>query len=572
MKILMVHGVGHCENTPGYYGAWVKAIMAQLAAAGATEAPECLGAEFDDIFDRYPHGAWTYLKALAELTIAPVLHPSRDFGDDVRWKAGMVAQLCVEDDLRDELRELLHTMISEFQPDIIAAHSLGSLMTYDYLHNDPRAAAVSANATLITFGSQINNLFAHAKLFPGPAKVPNVRFWYHLYNEQDHVLTAPINITAPNFLQVLTPSGAGHDPVASAEGPGYLDHPETAARVWSALATAAGARTFRRTLATTKKLTAKPKRRALLVGINKYPDPANQLEGCVNDTFLMSALLQERGFEPEDIRVVLDERATANGIRERLSWLLDGAADGMERVLFYSGHGAQMPGYNAAEKIDHVDECLVPWDFAWSKDTAITDDDLFGLYSNLPFGARFFAVFDCCHAGGMHRDGGPRVRGIAPPDDIRHRMLRWDSRLQMWRERELEPLNDAFGGDGHVKNNFMGKNGATYRIGRGMKGRVLSASVYKKLPPDERGPFLPVIVEACQEGGLSYEYRDGVTSYGAFTYSLAKTLRQKPSSTFLSAVTNAATTLKSLGYKQEPQLIGPSVIVKKRIPGRGRRK
>ena len=34
-----------------------------------------------------------------------------------------------------------------------------------------------------------------------------------------------------------------------------------------------------------------------------------------------------------------------------------------------------------------------------------------------------------------------------------------------------------------------------------------------------------MIYEACQEGQLSYEYRDGATSYGAFTFSMAKVLR-----------------------------------------------
>ena len=566
MKVLMIHGVGHCENTPGYYGAWVNAIQSGLVAAGAKpDSLEFRGLEFDGIFDSYPHGAWTYVEALAELLAAPVLHPSRDF--DVRWSAGMVAQLCVEDDLRRDLRNLLCHAIEQEQPDLIAAHSLGSLIAYDFLHNDPRGASVAKDATLLTFGSQINNVFAHAKLFPGPCAVPNVKFWYHLFNHQDHVLTASIDINDPSFLQVLTPSPAGHDPVGTPQQPGYLTHRNTAASVWTALATDRGARQFTRTLAATRKLTAKPRRRALLIGINDYPDPANRLEGCVNDTFLVSALLQERGFDPEDIRVVLNERATATGIRERLQWLLEGAGDGMERVLFYSGHGAQMPGYNPAETVDHVDECLVPYDFAWTKDTAITDDDLFGLYANLPFGARFFAMFDCCHAGGIHRDGGPRVRGLMPPDDIRHRLLRWDATLQMWRARKLAPINDAFGGDNATQTQFMGTNRATYRLGRGMRGRTLSERIYKKLPPDQRGPYLPVIIEACQEAKLSYEYRDGVTSYGAFTYSFVKALRQKPASTFLQVVTHAAETLTALDYQQQPQLIGPGAIVRKRIPG-----
>ena len=52
----------------------------------------------------------------------------------------------------------------------------------------------------------------------------------------------------------------------------------------------------------------------------------------------MSAMLQECGFAPEEIRMVLNERATAKGILDRLHWLLDDLQSGDERVLFYSGH------------------------------------------------------------------------------------------------------------------------------------------------------------------------------------------------------------------------------------------
>jgi len=578
MKILLVHGIGHCENTPDYYEPWKKAIAANLAARGFTGTVEFDGLIYDDIFNQHSDSPAVYAAAVAELLsaaawhsiadpIGNLLHPSRGFGDEVRWKAGMVAQLCVESALRRDLRNLLATKLAEFAPDVIAAHSLGSLVTYDFFHNDSRGATAAPDATYLTFGSQINNVFAHSRLFPGPTKVPGVKFWFHLYNQDDHVLTAPIKISDDKFLQVSTRSDAGHDPIGDAASPGYLNHPETLDKVWSALATRGGARVFKQTLQVVRAVKAKPRRRALLVGINNYPDPANRLEGCVNDTFLMSSLLQERGFEPTDIRVVLDDRATAQGIKERMEWLLDGAEDGMERVFFYSGHGAQMPGYNSAEKIDHVDECLVPWNFNWTKENAITDDDFFTLYSNLPFKARFFSIFDCCHAGGMHRDGGPKVRGLAPPDDIRHRLLYWDKAEQMWRERELDKLNDQFGGTPTEKSAYMGRNGATYRLGRGMRGRVLPERVYKRLPPDQRGPYLPVIIEACQEQSLSYEYRDGVTSYGAFTYSLAKNLRAAPHSTFVQAVTRTAKTLAHLGYRQEPQIIGPSSIVNKPVPG-----
>lgn len=578
MKLLLVHGVGHCESNPDYYEPWKNAITAQLRDRGFAGPLEFEGLLYDDLFEKHSASPAVYAAAVGELLssavwhavadpIGELLHPSRGPGDDVRWKVGMVAQLVAEGGLRTELCNLLDAKLKDFAPDLVMAHSLGSLVTYDYLHNDKRGGKLVKPFSYVTFGSQINNVFVHSRLFPGPIKMPPVKNWFHLFNELDPVLTAPIKVDNDKFLQVLTPSDAGHDPIGNTVAPGYLNHPATIDSLWSRLAQGVSAKVFKQQLAVYRRGVAKPRRRALLVGINDYPDPANRLEGCVNDTFLVSAMLQERGFDPEDIRVVLNERATAQGIRERLSWLLDGAGYGMERVFFYSGHGAQMPGYNAQEKVDHADECLVPYDFGWTRETAIVDDDFFALYRHLPYNARFFAVFDCCHSGGIHRNGGPRVRGVLPPDDIRHRHLCWDAREQMWHQRELPPLNPDFGGSKKERAAWMGSDGATLRLGRGMRARVQSADAYQRLPREQRGPYLPVIMEACDEGSLSYEYRDGVTSYGAFTFAMVKNLRAQPQTSFVKVVERTRETLRNLGYPQVPQLLGPATIIRHAVPG-----
>jgi hypothetical protein len=612
MKILLVHGVGHSETNPQYYEPWKQEITAGLTAAGFQGVPDYTGLLYDDIFEKHYAGPGTYVTALTELAATAVeheiidpiadfihglLHPSRDLvygGDTVRWSAGMVAQFAIEDGLRRDLRDrfaaALATVyakaLADGQPLLLAAHSLGSLLTYDFLHNDKRAAQYPG-LTYLTFGSQINNTFVRDRLWPEKPAMPSVHVWFHLYNKFDPVFTADIAIpTATNFQSVPTPSHAGHSPIKTADGPGYLDHPNTQQSVWPAIwsdvwpvsAPVAAARNLIRTFAAVRSTAPratrtaklpKPRRRALLIGLNDYPDPQNCLEGCVNDTFLVSAMLQERGFKAEDIRVVLNKRATAAAIRERLVWLLEDVADGMERVLFYSGHGAQLPGYNAAEKIDHVDECLVPYDFAWTKETAITDDDFYRLYSDLPFTARFFTIFDCCHAGGMTRDGSHKVRGITPPDDIRHRLLEWNQKEQMWKDRKFaEPINKNYGGTAEERRQMMGKNGVTYRLGRGMKlRRHLSKAGAQQLVKDKQGLYLPVLLEACGEGQLSYEYRFGTVSYGAFTYSLVKNLRNAPASSFTQLMTQTTETLTTLGYAQAPQLVGPTKVLDSPVPG-----
>ena len=205
--------------------------------------------------------------------------------------------------------------------------------------------------------------------------------------------------------------------------------------------------------------------------------------------------------------------------------------------------------------------------FRLTEEHAITDKDFYRLYSDLPFGARFFAMFDCCHSGGLTRAGSHKVRAIDSPDDIRHRMMRWDPARQMWRERPLPSLNPDFGGDEDDKRDYMGANRATYKIGRAMRLRRMSRSKYQALDEECRGPFLPVLLEACQEGQLAYEYRHGVTSYGAFTYSVVKTLRATPRVTFSGLVAKANATLKWLGYDQAAQVLGPKPILNHAVPG-----
>jgi hypothetical protein len=434
---------------------------------------------------------------------------------------------------------------------------------------------VGCSLVYVTFGSQLGNPFVVRNLTPGRLEPLDVERWYHLYNEEDDVFTARIRLPeAANFLQVETyfdiEDWLDHSPVQ------YLSHPATVNRVWVPLAREAGVQdqpeaTRERTRALVKPPAAvRPhRRRALLIGIDQYPDPAARLEGCVNDVFLMSSVLQECGFAAENIRVCLNERATADAIVERLDWLLDDPRTEDELVFFFSGHGARLPTYGEGDQVDRMDETLVPHDFDWSPESCVTDDRIFNLYSQLPYETRLVMMFDCCHSGGMHRAGGQKIRGINPPDDIRHRGMYWNSALQMWEERELPPLNEGYSSDETVNQRFMGNNRCTSRLGRAMTLRTLSEGEYRGLTKGKRapvGPYLPVVIEACQEDQYAHEYRHGVTSYGAFTYALANLLRQRKDISFEKLVEAAGDNLQKLGYVQQPQILGPAAILKSKVP------
>jgi hypothetical protein len=161
----------------------------------------------------------------------------------------------------------------------------------------------------------------------------------------------------------------------------------------------------------------------------------------------------------------------------------------------------------------------------------------------------------------MHRQGGAKVRGLNPPDDIRHRELKWDKKTDMWVLRDFKRLNRAFSSKPAVNASFFGDEGTSTRIGRASLLRGQPEAEYRlarrRAGRAPVGPYLPLIVEACREKEFSYEYRHGVTSHGAFTYVLCQELRRRKRISFKQLVEVAAAKLADLGYEQRPQILGP---------------
>jgi hypothetical protein len=576
LTLLCVHGIGHQEIDPQFRDSWKEAVTTAVQACDPEAEPAIDFFEYDTLFDHAPLNPATYGFAFAKLLSSSILHGigdalhrprgMADLPEAVKWTAGMVAQWTAEKSLRERTRDALLAQLRVKPYDAILAHSLGSLVCYDAFVRNPAAIG---DKVFVSLGSQIGNP-AVRDVFAGRIQALSGRKWYHLFNPDDHVLTCPIELQADNFEQVNAPFDIPND-ILNHSATWYLGHANAIATVWRDLAGGPQPRAFTNAARGFAKSMAKPTQRALLVGINDYPDPADKLEGCVNDVFMMSSVLQESGFSPEDIRVVLDDRATAKGILDRMHWLLDGVRDGDQRVLFYSGHGAQIPGYGATEEPDRVDECLVPFDFDWSPEHAILDKQFCELYSQLPYESHFVSVFDCCHSGGLTRDGGPRIRGLTPPDDIRHRALRWEAGEQMWVARNFPPVNRSLS-DRKDGPGYLGANGATYRMGRAASLRTIPNAEYDatRKALGHHGAYLPILLEACQEGEYSYEYRHGATSYGAYTFCLAQVLRANRVAginlSFADLNAQATKKLHRLKYNQTPALVGAKSRVSQPLP------
>jgi len=136
-------------------------------------------------------------------------------------------------------------------------------------------------------------------------------------------------------------------------------------------------------------------------------------------------------------------------------------------------------------------------------------------------------------------------------------------------ERKIESPNRELGSE------YTGETGAMRRLGRAVSLRQLPNAAYDRARKayGHKGPYLPMIYQACREDEFSYEYRHGVTSFGAFTYCLAAVLRryghQGEGISFEQLLRRVGKDLKELGYDQKPCLVGPRARRSREIPWRG---
>jgi hypothetical protein len=133
-------------------------------------------------------------------------------------------------------------------------------------------------------------------------------------------------------------------------------------------------------------------KRALLVGLDQYPNPSNNLNSCVADTlaFRDKILMQTYKFNLDDIQLLHNQDATLANVREGLDRLFDGASAGDEIVFFESSHGYRYPkGDTLVEVLCLYNEFLEDSEFAVRTDKLPPDV--------------LTVVLDACHSGGMDK-------------------------------------------------------------------------------------------------------------------------------------------------------------------------
>lgn len=250
---------------------------------------------------------------------------------------------------------------------------------------------------------------------------------------------------------------------------------------------------------------------AVLVGMNAYPYP-NRLQGCINDvTDVKDELNHGLRFSGGKIVTLLDEEATASGIKKALSDAIGQLNSGDRFVFWYSGHGAQLVKGDAATDV------ICPIDFDFTEATSVTVDDFHNIFVKIPKGVEAAWGSDSCHSGDLEKElrlsGYPKLFRAEP---------RFIARLYASRPTHFTRMREV----------------------------------------SEALPNIALIA-GCQSDQTSADATFNGRYNGAFTYFFLKELRmadglKKPLQGLVPRIQND---LQAAGYVQSPQLSGPPSVI-----------
>lgn len=143
-------------------------------------------------------------------------------------------------------------------------------------------------------------------------------------------------------------------------------------------------------------------RKALLCGVNAYDSVP--LRGCVNDVHnLQGVLLDRYGFQPQQVRLLLDADCVKSTLLEGWRWLTEGASPGDVLLFHFSGHGSYIPDTEGEEE-DLRDEITCLQNFAFDDpDSFISDDEWYEMSQAVDPRVHLLLIKDTCHSGGSSR-------------------------------------------------------------------------------------------------------------------------------------------------------------------------
>jgi len=266
--------------------------------------------------------------------------------------------------------------------------------------------------------------------------------------------------------------------------------------------------------------------KAVIVAINSYPGAP--LSGCLNDAQdAAEELVSAFGFKSAAIRLLVEKRATAKAILERLRWLARDAKPGDRLLFWYSGHGAQVADQNGDE-VKGMDDVICPVDFNWEEPRLIRDDTFYEIFKTIPDGVHFAWVSDSCHSGTLTREFEPPAKKTSAKKAPKPKILG---------ERFMPaPVDHAW----------------SHRVARDLG--------HKPKPIAMSAPQINVaFISGCRDNQTSADANFGGRPNGALSYFLLKNLKAHKDAPVTALVDAVRADLKKNGYSQVPQIDGKRI-------------
>jgi hypothetical protein len=298
-----------------------------------------------------------------------------------------------------------------------------------------------------------------------------------------------------------------------------------------------------------------PNRRALVVAINDYGGPPNNLPSCIADGNAFSRLLQA-SYSFRDVRTLYDAKATVANVEKELDWLVKDAKPDDQLAFFFSGHGF-------TQLVNEVmEEFLVLRDDAGKP--ALWEDDKLVAKTQGAAAATLTVILDCCFSGGLFKlvfdpratVGEAEVAQVkvyqAPPEE---HTKAFESLVA--KPEANKPVRVAgyrrFGCAAATSPRAVAKAFALEgtAVAKAAAPAALSDST-EALQPELNG----LLISACLETETAAASTSKTEGMSAFTHSMLRALaslgNQRTGAQVLDAT---AASLKALGFRQTPLVL-----------------
>jgi hypothetical protein len=273
-------------------------------------------------------------------------------------------------------------------------------------------------------------------------------------------------------------------------------------------------------------------KKAVIVGVSKYPKPATTLEAAVPEAQNWVNLLTSNdtfGFAPSEVETYFNEAATVAAVQNALRRLLKGAQASDQIVFIFAGHGTKLPAKDGGVGEDAL---LLFHRQGEQLSATLSESDVGAIVKEAKLSAAVDAtmVFDCCFSGGVNV--WPKLALQQVTGDRTRR-----DELDV-RERDVKVL---FAGIDERPGVPLATVASTARVA------VRPARAFGS-------PQGPIIVAACEAGRQAYQVNDRGTPRLLFSSRAVPALKANPNLSYADLVRTIQPLANDLA--QKPQLRG----------------